>query len=228
MRLLAIDTATDACSAALYLDGQVREFLEIQPRRHGALILGMMEQLLVDAGLRLTQLDALAFGRGPGAFTGVRIATGVIQGAAFGAGLPVVPVSTLAALAQRHHRLNGAGRVLTAFDARMGEVYWGAFQINAGQIAAPVIPEQVAAPDQVLLPDGDGWEGAGGGWAVHGDQLRQRLGAALGAVDPELACGAQEVAILGVAGFQAGQAVAPDQALPVYLRDRVTWPGSGK
>ncbi len=119
MKLLAIETATEACSAALYIDGEISERYEVAPRRHAELILLMMEQLLTEAELKLTQLDALAFGRGPGSFTGVRIATGVIQGAAFGAQLPVVPVSTLAALAQRHYRMRGACRILPAFDARM-------------------------------------------------------------------------------------------------------------
>lgn len=227
MKLLAIDTAAEACSAALFLDGETESRFVIAPRQHGELILGMLDELLTCAGLRLSDLDALAFGRGPGAFTGVRIATGVIQGVAFGADLPVVPVSDLAALAQRHFRENAHRRVLSAFDARMGEVYWGAFAIDSDRLARPVGSEQVAAPHQVSVPEGEGWHGAGSGWASYGDALRQRVGAGLASMTPELLCHAQDVAVLGVAGFLEGQAVPAEQALPVYLRDQVAWKKSG-
>ena len=129
MKLLAIDTATEGCSAALVNDQQLLTRMEVQPRKHAELILPMLDELLSEAGLAISQLDALAFGRGPGAFTGVRIATGVIQGIAFGADLPVVPVSTLRALAQRAFQEYQHANVLTAFDARMDEVYWASYQL---------------------------------------------------------------------------------------------------
>ena len=223
MKLLAIDTAAEACSAALFLDGEVASRFLIAPRRHGELILAMLDELLTAAGLRLADLDALAFGRGPGAFTGVRIATGVVQGAAFGADLPVVPVSNLAALAQRHFRENGHRRILSAFDARMGEVYWGAYEIDSNGLARAMGIEQVAMPEQVSVPEGGEWHGAGSGWASYGDALRVRVGENLGTVTPELVCHAEDVAVLGVAGFLEGQAVPAEQALPVYLRDQVAW-----
>nr|VFJ43097.1 MAG: tRNA threonylcarbamoyl adenosine modification protein YeaZ [Candidatus Kentron sp. FM] len=131
MKILAIDTATDACSVALHLDGDYREIHELAPRRHAEILLPRIRTLLSEAALSLRDLDALAFGRGPGAFTGVRIATGVIQGLAFGADLPVVPISSLHALAQGAWRERGEGNVLAAFDARMGEVYWGAYRLDA-------------------------------------------------------------------------------------------------
>lgn len=227
MKLLAIDTAAEACSAALFLDGGVQSRFLIAPRRHGELILAMLDELLTAAGLTLTDLDALAFGRGPGAFTGVRIATGVVQGAAFGANLPVVPVSNLAALAQRHFRENGHRRVLSALDARMGEVYWGAYAIDPGGLARLVGTEQVATPEQVNVPEGGDWHGAGSGWASYGEALRRRVGELLGSVTPELVCHAEDVAVLGVAGFLEGQAVSAEQALPVYLRDQVAWKKPG-
>ena len=127
-KLLAIDTSTEACSAALGIGGDVRERYEFAPRQHAELILPMVDALLAEGQIKLKDLDGLAFGRGPGAFTGVRIATGVIQGLAFGAGLPVVPVSSLAALAQG--AAPGHSSIMSAFDARMGEVYWGAFAVD--------------------------------------------------------------------------------------------------
>lgn len=224
MKILAIDTATEACSAALLLDGEMHERFEVQPRKHGALILGMMDGLLAEAGLALRELDALAFGRGPGAFTGVRIATGVVQGAAFGADLPVLPVSTLAALAQRYFRESGARRILAAFDARMGELYWGAYQIDASGIARLLGDEQVGHPEAIALPSGEGWFGVGHGWGAHGDALRQRIGSRLTGIEPALLCSAYDVALLASAAFTEGERGVPaEQGLPVYLRDRVAW-----
>ena len=220
MKLLAIETATEACSAALWLDGALTDRYEVAPREHTRLILPMMDELLAEAGVRLADLDALAFGRGPGAFTGVRIAAAVIQGAAFGADLPVVPVSTLAALAQqgldRSHT-----RVLAALDARMGEVYWGVFEADAEGLAVPVGHEQVIAPEAVPMPVGEGWYGIGTGWSAYGSALRARLDGHIGDVDSECFPSAKDVARLAVRDFAAGLAVSAEQALPVYLRDKV-------
>ncbi|MGB5493340.1 MAG: tRNA (adenosine(37)-N6)-threonylcarbamoyltransferase complex dimerization subunit type 1 TsaB, partial [Sedimenticolaceae bacterium] len=155
MKLLAIDTTEDACSAALLIDSEVAERFEIVPRRHSEILLPMMDGLLSDAGLRLRDLDALAFARGPGSFTGVRIAVSVAQGAAFGAQLPVVPVSSLQALAQGVRREQAAGAVLSALDARMREVYWGGYRADAMGIMRTVIADCVSAPQQVP-PPGDG------------------------------------------------------------------------
>ena len=221
-KLLAIDTSGDACSAALLYDGECRQRLEAIPRRHGELILPMMDGLLAEAGLRLEDLDAMAFGRGPGSFTGVRIATAVAQGAAFGADLPVVPVSTLAALAKGEYRRSGHSSLAAAFDARMGELYWGCFRISPDGLPEAVLEEQVAGVDGVQLPDGVGWYGAGAGWAVHGERLRRRFLGRLDATNPEAVCEAQDIAVIAAARFQCGVWVAADAALPVYLRDRVT------
>ena len=171
MKILAIDTSGDACSAALLIDSELTQRLEREPRRHGELVLGMMEGLLARAGIGLTQLDAMAFGRGPGSFTGVRIATSVVQGAAFGADLPVVPVSTLAALAQGHYRSSGSSRVLAALDARMGELYWGPYRLSDGNLMRPVSAEEVAAPEMVSIPEDGDWSGTGSGWDAYGDAI---------------------------------------------------------
>ena len=223
MKLLAIDTSAEACSAALLLDGELRERFEVQPQRQSELILPMMEGLLAEAGLRLVALDALAFGRGPGSFTGVRIATGVVQGAAYAADLPVVPVSSLAALAQGHLRETGRGRVLVAADARLSEVYWAACAAGAGGVMRVVGGELVCPPAVVPIPATGDWDGVGSGWVVHGETLAVRLGGQLRRIGGAIHCHARDVAVIAAADFAAGLAVSAAAALPVYLRDRVAW-----
>ncbi len=227
MKLLAIDTSTDACSAALWLDGEVRQRYQVAPREHGQLILPMIKSLLAEAGLTLTQLDTLAFGRGPGGFTGVRIANSVIQGLAFGTDLPVVPISSLAALAQGACTELGTPHVLAAIDARIGEVYWGAYRANENSgLVALVDKEIVCIPEDVPLPlaeDVSGWFGAGTGWHTYAHPLKTRLGAAVTAWDGQRYPQAQHLAQLAADAFQRDLAVGAEQALPVYLRDEVAW-----
>ncbi len=221
IKLLAIETSTDACSAALLCDGQVHDRYQLAPREHGWLILNMIDDVLAEAGLSLKHLDALAFGRGPGAFTGVRIATGVIQGLAFGADLPVLPVSSLAALAQGAARQHGATRVLATLDARMGEIYWGVYQSDAAGLMVEVEAERVCPAQRVEAPTGMGWFGVGSGFAAYAEMLRQRLGAALADCVPDAYPQARDVAVLGAAAFAHGEGVSAELALPVYLRDNV-------
>jgi tRNA threonylcarbamoyladenosine biosynthesis protein TsaB len=220
--LLAIDTTEDACSAALLTGDAVEERFEIAPRRHSELILPMMDGLLADAGLRLSDLDALAFGRGPGAFTGLRIAAAVAQGAALGSELPVLPVSSLQALAQGARRVHGADRVLTALDARMGEVYWGAFAADADGIMRAVLDESVCPPDLVAVPEPGAWHAAGSGWGAYPEVLAARCGMPV-ASDGAALVHAQDVAILAARLFREGAAVPAERALPVYLRNQVAW-----
>jgi tRNA threonylcarbamoyladenosine biosynthesis protein TsaB len=216
MKLLAFDTATELCTVALSLDGAVHE-REARGLRHGERVLILIDEVLAEAGLALAALDAIVFGRGPGSFTGLRIAAGVAQGLAFGADLPVVPVSSLAALAQGVE----APRVLAAFDARMQQVYWGAYVRDARGLATLTGAERVLAPADVPLPEGGGWVGAGSGWDVHGAALERRLGARLARWLPGVAPRARHLAVLGAAAFATGGALPPEQALPVYLRDDV-------
>lgn len=218
MRILALETATEACSAALYLDGETLERFEIAPRQHAQRILPMLEELLTEAGLALKALDALAFGRGPGAFTCLRIAAGVVQGLALGANLPVVPVSTLAALALEVFYGSDAEYALAALDARMGEVYWGIYRRGG----CPVIPESIIAPESVVFPDAVKGIGIGPGWEVYGEVLRRRLGEErLLAIWPKRLPRASAVARLAGEMFARGEMVAAEQALPIYLRERV-------
>ena len=216
MKLLAIDTATDICSVALSLDGEVLERSE-RGGQHAERILQMIDGLLTEAGLMLAQCDVIAFGRGPGSFTGLRIGAGVVQGLAFGADLPVVPVSSLAGLAQGQD----TEKVLVAFDARMHQVYWGTYRRNSRGIVELQGTEGVFAPQEVSLPEGDGWHGAGSGWDVYHDALQQRLGPRLAAWRQDCLPSARFIAELGHAGYQSGAAISAEASLPIYIRNDV-------
>jgi tRNA threonylcarbamoyladenosine biosynthesis protein TsaB len=216
MKLLAFETSTEACSVALWLDGAVHERFELAPRRHAELALPWAEQLLARAGVAKSQLDAIAVGRGPGAFTGVRLGVAIAQGIALALDRPVVPVSTLAALAWP-----AAGeRILAAIDARMGEVYLAAFQ-RQGDGLRLLQPEAVARPDAAALPEGDGWHGVGTGFGAVEGTLPARLGARLASVDADALPHAGDVARLAAMAFARGEAVAPERLEPAYLRDKV-------
>ena len=220
MKLIALETATEACSAALYNDGETVERYTVQPRRHADLILEMVNDLLSEAGLKLRDLDALAFGRGPGAFTGVRIAVGVVQGLAFGADLPVAPISTLQGLAQGALHEEGHTRVLAAIDARMGEVYWGAFTQGSAGLLEPTGGEGVYKPEAVPLPDENGWFGVGTGWGSYAEALARHLGRDIPNDGGRLPR-ARDIAALAVPVIERGGGVPAEKALPVYLRDQV-------
>lgn len=218
--ILALDTATEACSAALSMNGVVTEVHEIAPRRHAELILGMIDTLLADAGLKLGDLAAIAFCCGPGAFTGLRVAAGVTQGLAFGANLPVVPISTLATLAQ------GAAatqpHIISAIDARMHEIYWGVYQVGPDGLVLPVRPDALTPPDQIAKPPSGRWYGVGTGWQTYGDILSKRLGDCLAGYAGERYPRAADMIPLALRDYGLGKAVPAEQALPVYLRDKVT------
>jgi tRNA threonylcarbamoyladenosine biosynthesis protein TsaB len=234
MKLLAVETSTQACSAALYIDGNVCERFELTANEHTKLILPMIDSLMSDAGLKPQQLDALAFGCGPGSFTGVRIATGVIQGIAFGADLPVVPVSTLAAIAQDFFdknddkvqgerlkaELSNFNVAFTAMDARMGEIFWGVYQRDEKGFAELIGKESVIPATDVEFPDRNGI-GIGSGWGVYSKELMIRLDGRVSYCEIDLLPRAGAIARLGARGFEQGLVVAVEQAMPVYLRDKV-------
>ncbi len=221
MNRLALDTATEACSVAVAVGDAVHERWEEVPREHGDRVVGMIDAVLAEGGVDRSAIDGLAFGRGPGAFTGVRIAVGLVQGIATGLDLPVVPVSTLAAIAQGVHRRTGDERILAAIDARMGEVYWGAYTVGDDGVVAAAGEECVAAPDAVPLPPGDGWVGAGTGWARYPEALGNRVGKRLARDLGHALPAARDMLPLAAADFAAGRGVDAEAALPVYLRDRV-------
>ena len=220
MKLLAVETSTEACSVALTINGAVEERFEIAPREHTKLILPMIDSLLADAELKPQQLDALAFSRGPGSFTGVRISTGVIQGIALGADLPVVPVSTLAAIAHHYLKNNKVNCAFTAMDARMGEIFWGVYQKNAEGFAELLGEEAVTLAENIIFPQQKG-VGIGSGWGEYPEPLSTCLGDLLQGIEIDHLPRASAIVDLGVMGFKKNQAVAVEKAMPVYLRDKV-------
>ena len=223
MKILALDTATEACSAALLSSDSVYERHEIAPRRHAELILPMVDGVLAEAALGLTDLDAIAFGRGPGAFTGIRIAAGVTQGLALGADLPVIPLSSLATLAQGV--IDKSATLLPAIDARMGEIYWATYDSAQDGLVRLVSEEQVTSPDAVHVPADIQIFGVGSGWATYRARLEQTLDRQITVIDPERFPLAKDMLPLAVREFNARRYVNAEQALPVYLRDNVVKQG---
>jgi tRNA threonylcarbamoyladenosine biosynthesis protein TsaB len=217
VNLLALDTSTECCSAALATPGELALREALTERRHAELILPFVDSLLRDAGLVPTDLDAIAFGRGPGAFTGLRIAAGVAQGLAYAAGLRVVAVSSLAAVAERVPAAPRE-RILVCNDARMGELYFAHFARDRDGSLRALDRERVGPPDLVLAA-ADAVHAAGNGLVRHPD-LRRAL-VARGLKLSDLYPRADAVARLGLAGLIAGEAVAPEDVKPVYLRDEV-------
>ena len=221
VKLLAVDTSTEACSAALLIDGECRQQYRLAPREHSRLILGMIDGLLNEAGITAAGLDALAFGRGPGSFMGIRIAAGVVQGIAFAHSIPVVPVSTLAAMATLAMDDHPATQVLAAIDARMQEVYWGAYICQPGGGLQLLGEEMVVPPAQAPMPDEGEWLAAGTGWSSYGEILRPRLGDRLVGSMESCYPSARAIASLAVTEYDKGNTVSAAEAVPVYLRDRV-------
>ena len=226
MRLLAIETATEACSIAVLVDGAVIERFEIAPRRHTELALPWAGALLAEAGIAKSQLDAIAVGRGPGAFTGVRLAIALAQGIALALDRPLLPVSTLAALAAGlplppAGEGRGEGdRIVAAIDARMGEIYVASF-LRDGEGVVATSDEIVIAPAACIPPDGIGWHGVGTGFAAADGALATRLHAQLATVDAAALPHAADVARLGALAFARGEAIAPERIEPAYLRNNV-------
>lgn len=218
MKLLAFETATEACSVAVYVDGEVHERFELAPRRHAELSLPWAEQLLAEAGIARSQLDAIALGRGPGAFTGVRLAIAIAQGIALALDRPLIPVSTLQALALRAPA--DQDRVLSSIDARMGEVYV-ARQVRVDGIWQQQGDEQVCAPDAVELPDGSRWFGVGTGFGAVDGLLATRLADQLDGVDAQALPRASDVLALAVPMYERGEVMAPERVEPAYLRNNV-------
>jgi tRNA threonylcarbamoyladenosine biosynthesis protein TsaB len=219
MKILAIETATEACSAALGIDDGCSVRFEVIPRQHTQKILPMVDELLQEADIKVSDLDAIAFGQGPGAFTGVRIAIGVIQGLAFAHDIPVIPVSTLAALAQ--HYAKDHDNVAAAIDARMQEVYWGLYQKNDFGLMQPVIEEIVCSPAELpVLPEGK-WFGAGSAWQTYSDELNTQFKNQLVGYEGNIFPSAEVILTLAKPVYQENGAISVEQASPVYLRNKV-------
>ncbi len=216
MRVLALETSTEHCSVALWQDGATIDHCELVGQKHSEVLLQMLDTLLRAAGVKLAQLDGIAFGMGPGSFTGVRIACGAAQGLALGAGLPVAGVCTLQALAQA----SGRDKVIAALDARMAEVYHAAYE-KRGETWLTACEPSLCLPQDAPQVGGSGWFGAGSGFAAHGELLGKRYAGQLAGNDAQAVPQASAIATLAASRFAAGQGMDAAQAMPLYLRDRV-------
>ncbi len=217
MKLLAIETAFEPCSVALWLDGESTQRFELAPRGHASLVLPFVEELLAEAGLGLGSLDALAFSRGPGSFTSLRIGISVAQGLAWGADLPVAPVSSLLATAQAAAN-GGVRRALVAMDARMDQVFTGRFQRRDG-LMREAGEEAVCDPADVVRPDSPGWSGVGNGFGRY--PVLAAMEADLVSLHASAWPSAADVALLAADWLRTNQPLAAELAQPVYLRDKV-------
>lgn len=220
MKILALDTSTELCSVALSIDGGMLSHAVMAGNRHSELLLPMVDDLLHDAGWRLDELDGIAYGRGPGSFTGLRIACGAVQGLAFGAALPVLGVSTLAAMAEEVHQdMALAGHptyVLACIDARMQEIYVAGYRCLEDRVDEVMAP-RVVRPDALALPDGEAWIGCGNGFATYPDLLRGQLLE----TRPDTYPHARSIARLALPHFLAGTTGPAETAEPLYIRDKV-------
>ncbi|WP_026959951.1 tRNA (adenosine(37)-N6)-threonylcarbamoyltransferase complex dimerization subunit type 1 TsaB [Aliagarivorans taiwanensis] len=218
--LLALDTATENCSVALDYQGERLHIEEYAPRDHTKKVLPFVQQILSQAGIGLSQLDAIVFGRGPGSFTGVRIGVSTAQGLAFGADLPMIGGSTLQAMSQAVARLHGAERCLAAIDARMNEVYLSEYALVDGLMTLQgeeqvIPPEALSASDVAACAVGTGWQ-------TYAELLQQRYPNAM-LVENPLYPSAQDMLDYGQWAYAKGKHCPASEAQPVYLRDKVTW-----
>lgn len=215
MKLLAIDTSTEACSCALHIDGETQFRSQLAPRQHTKLILPMVDDLLAEAGIKPNQLDGLAFGKGPGSFTGLRIACGVVQGIAFAIDIPVAPISSLATLAQAAYIELGNKQVLAAIDARMEEIYYGYYILTKQEIMQGKTVDQVAKPDDINLPSSGQWYGTGSGCT---ETLIAKFGKLLQNYAIDKYPQASAMIPLALESFNQGEVVSAENVSPVYLR----------
>ncbi len=216
MKLLALDTSTENLSLALMIDGEIDTFDQEVGNASSAHVLPKIQKLLETANITLAELDGIAFGAGPGSFTGVRIAAGVTQGLAFGADIPVVNVGTLLALAEA----SGAEKVITCLDARMHEVYHAVY-VKQSEGWQEVIAPTVCKPAEVPVVEGENWVGVGSGWKTYHDALAAVYGNQVMATQPELMPSASAIIHLALPQFLTGKALPANEAMPVYIRNRV-------
>lgn len=221
-KLLAIDTCTEACSAALLYQGHIQERYQCIPRAHTQLILPMMQALLDEAGLKLHNLDALAFTRGPGSFTGIRIGASIVQASAFAADLPVVPVSSLQCLAQTAYRELQAEQVFAAIDAHLREVFSASYRLHpeTGLMQA-CSAEQLCLPQHCVASNLIDFVGVGSGWDRYHDLFETQFKKQLQRWFPQRYSKAYDVAVIAADALQRGALVTAGDALPTYLRETV-------
>ena len=220
MNLLAIDTSTDFCSVAASRGEALYSRHERAGQRQAETILGMVDKVLVEARIDLTQIDGIAYGAGPGSFTGLRIAAGVTQGLALARGVGVIGVGSLLALSEEAGKDGAGGRMIACLDAHMGEVYHAAYR-RAGAGWDEVSAPGLYRPEAVPVAPGRDWTGCGDGFAAYRELLAARLGECVAAIRPEATPSARAVLKLAIPRFAAGEAKDAATAVPVYLRDKV-------
>lgn len=221
MKLLSLDTSTEACSASLYCEGEILERYKLAPREHNRIILPMIQELLSESGLVLSCLDAIAFGCGPGSFTGIRIAAGTAQGLAFSCDLPLIPVSTLAALSLEALMEAPQATCLAAIDARMGEVYFGSYRLQEDDRLEGVDPEVVIPPDRVTTSSGSLRLGVGSGWGTYRPEMQGAIADSGIRIVADRYPRASFIARLALLDFLDGKGIDPAMAEPSYLRNDV-------
>jgi tRNA threonylcarbamoyladenosine biosynthesis protein TsaB len=221
VKLLGIETSGRVGSVALSLDGRIdsREIANARAQTEG--LLTVVDELLAGAGLEVADLDGIAFGRGPGSFTGLRVAAAVAQGLAAPARVPLLPVSSLLCLAQRAWRSERAERTVACVDAHMGEIYWGEFELRGGVVVAAGA-ERLGAPSELAPPSGQAWVAVGSGFAAQREALAPVLAKAQ-RVLPELEPAAEDLFATAAEALASGRATSPRDALPVYLREHTAW-----
>lgn len=213
--LLALDTATEACSIALNVGDELHSYFDVVPQRHSELVLGKIESLLSEANITLNTINTIAFGCGPGSFMGVRIATSVAQGLAFGIDCSVIPISTLQALAQTAYEETKAPNVIVGWDARMGGIYWGIYELKNG-LMEPVVKDSLSNPNDIQLPAHGEWLAVGNVWKAY------RVDRLPSLVKTDLYPQASAIITLGQDRLRRGETQLPEDAEPVYLRNQVT------
>lgn len=218
-KILALDTSTEACSCALSINGEIFETFELLPRLHAQFILPMVKQMMVKHDLAFTDLDAISVGAGPGSFTGLRIAAGVAQGIAFGSDLPLIPVSTLAAMAQQCIEL-GENYIFTCLDARVKEVYWAVYAVRENNIELKG-SEQLCKPELVDLKLDDSCYAVGNGM-IFIEQLPAETQFLIKGYDNEVYPRASAMVKLATTYFKQGMGMKPEDFSPTYLRNKVT------
>jgi tRNA threonylcarbamoyladenosine biosynthesis protein TsaB len=221
VKLLGIETSSAVGSVAIQTPATTIVRTLATPREQNEHLLELVDELLAEAGLTLDALDGIAFGRGPGSFTGLRIAAAVAQGFALATGVPLLPVSSLRCIAQHALRLATVQHVAVCVDAHMGEAYWGEFELRDG-LMVPAGEERLAAPAALEAPRARPWQAVGGGFATHAEALAA-LVATAERVLPEVRPDARDLLPLAAPDLTAGRAVPPAQALPVYLRPETAW-----
>lgn len=214
--ILAIETATTACSAAVWLSGDIKWRFEIAPQRHSEIILTFIDALLIEAGIQLKEVNAVAFGCGPGSFMGVRIATSIAQGIAYGINRPVIPVSTLQALAQSAYRKIKRERIIVGWDACMNSIYWGCYQADERGIMQAIMEDRLSKPATIEFI-GDDWIAVGNAWEVYADFLKVSFKTAYPNIYPDAA----SVTLIASQKLIRGCTFQPEKAEPIYMLETV-------